>query len=60
VSNLLCEIVIAVLSGSVPLTKYFSGDQIKKNEWAGLVANMRDKRGEYRVLAGRPEGQRPL
>ena len=28
--------------------------------WAGHVARMGEKRGAYRVLAGKPEGNRPL
>jgi hypothetical protein len=28
--------------------------------WAGFVARMREKRGIYRVLVGKPEGKRPL
>jgi hypothetical protein len=28
--------------------------------WAGHVARMRDTRGVYRVLVGKPEGKRPL
>ena len=44
----------------VLLTQYFSVDQIKKNKMAGHVACMGDKRGVYRVLVGKPEGQRPL
>jgi len=28
--------------------------------WAGHVARMRDGRGVYRVLIGKPEGKRPL
>jgi hypothetical protein len=28
--------------------------------WAGHVARMGEKRGAYRILAGRPEGRRPL
>jgi len=28
--------------------------------WAGLVARMGEKRGEYRFLVGKPEGKRPL
>jgi hypothetical protein len=28
--------------------------------WAGHVACMRDRRGVYRVLVGKPEGKRPL
>jgi len=28
--------------------------------WAGHVARLRDRRGVYRVLVGKPEGKRPL
>ena len=28
--------------------------------WAGHVTRMREGRGVYRVLAGKPEGKRPL
>ena len=28
--------------------------------WAGHVAGMRERRGVYRVLVGKPEGKRPL
>jgi hypothetical protein len=28
--------------------------------WAGHVAHMRERRGVHRMLAGRPEGRRPL
>ena len=28
--------------------------------WAGHVAGMRERRGAYRVLVGKPEGKRPL
>ena len=28
--------------------------------WAGHVARMRERRGVYRVLVGKPEGRRPL
>ena len=28
--------------------------------WAGHVARMRERRGAYRVLVGKPEGKRPL
>ena len=45
---------------AVPLTKYHSGDQIKKMRRAGHVACMGDRRGAYRVLVRRPEGRRPL
>ena len=38
------------------------GDQIEKNEMGGHVARMggEEKRGEFRVLVGKPEGKRPL
>jgi len=28
--------------------------------WAGHVARMREERGVYRVLVGKPEGKRPM
>jgi hypothetical protein len=43
----------------VLLTKYHSGDQVKKR-WAGHVARMGERRGAYRALVGKPEGRRPL
>jgi hypothetical protein len=42
------------------ITKYYSGDQIKKNEVGGHVARIGEGRGAYRILVGRPEGRRPL
>jgi hypothetical protein len=32
----------------------------RKMRWAGHVARMGEGRGVYRVLVGRPEGERPL
>jgi hypothetical protein len=32
----------------------------RRMRWAGHVASMREKRGAYRILVGRPEGRRPL
>jgi hypothetical protein len=32
----------------------------RRLRWAGHVARMREGRGVYRVLVGRPEGKRPL
>ena len=32
----------------------------RRMRWAGPVALMGDRRGVYRVLVGKPEGQRPL
>jgi hypothetical protein len=40
--------------------KYFSGDQIKKNEKGGHVARMVERRDEYRFLVAKLEGKRPL
>ena len=34
------------------LAKYYAGDQMEKNELAGHVACMGERRGEYRVLVG--------
>ena len=32
----------------------------RRMRWAGHLARMGENRGEYRVLAGKPEGKRPL
>jgi hypothetical protein len=32
----------------------------RRMKWAGHVARMRDVRGAYNILVGRPEGRRPL
>jgi len=32
----------------------------RRMRWAGHVARMREERGAYRVLVGKPEGKRPL
>jgi hypothetical protein len=32
----------------------------RRMRWAGHVACMRERRGIYRVLVGKPEGKRPL
>ena len=34
--------------------------KLRRMRWAGHVARMGDGRGVYRVLVGKPEGQRPL
>jgi hypothetical protein len=37
--------------------------RVKKSgrlRWAGHVARMRERRGAYRILVGKPEGKRPL
>jgi hypothetical protein len=40
------------------IIKYYLGCQIKKMRWAGHVADMREGRGAYRVLEGKPGGKR--
>jgi hypothetical protein len=32
----------------------------RRMRWAGNVARMAEKRNTYRLLAGKPEGRRPL
>ena len=32
----------------------------RRMRWAGHVARMRERRGVYKVLVGKPEGKRPL
>jgi len=44
----------------VLLTKYYSGDQIEKNEMSGHVARMGEGRGAYRFFVGKPEGKSHL
>jgi len=39
------------------LTQYFWGDKIEKNEMGGHVACVEERRGVYRILVGKPEGQ---
>jgi len=43
------------------LTNYL-GDQIEKNELGGgaCIAGIKETRGVYRILVGKPEGKRPL
>jgi hypothetical protein len=31
-----------------------------RTKWAGHIARVGEKRGEYRILVGRPDGRRPL
>jgi hypothetical protein len=40
--------------------RYCSGDKIENNEKGGHVARMRERKGVYRVLVGKPEEKRPL
>jgi hypothetical protein len=32
----------------------------RRMRWAGLVARMGERRTAYRILAGKPEGRKPL
>jgi len=32
----------------------------RRMRWAGNIARMRGRRGAYRVLVGKPDGNRPL
>jgi hypothetical protein len=42
------------------LTKYYSGDQIEKNEIGRAFSMYRERRGVNRFLVGKPEGRRSL
>jgi hypothetical protein len=38
----------------------FSGDKKERNEMGGTCSACGEERGVYRVLVGKPEGNRPL
>jgi len=42
------------------LTQHCSGDKIEKNEMGGACSTYGERRGVYRILAGKHEGKRPL
>jgi hypothetical protein len=42
------------------LAQYSSVKKSRRMRWAGHVAHMKERRGIYRVLVGKPEGKRPL
>jgi len=49
-----------MLYWSLLFTKYYSGDQINKNEMIGACSTywgQGDRRRTYRVLVGKPEGK---
>jgi hypothetical protein len=35
-------------------------DILRRMGWAGHMTHMRDRRGAYNILVGRPEGKQPL
>jgi hypothetical protein len=39
---------------------YYSGGQIKKSEMGGTCSTYGESRGVYRILVGKPEGNRTL
>jgi hypothetical protein len=45
---------------AVLVTKYYSGDEIKKNEMGRACSMYGARRGAYRVLVRKPEGRKPL
>jgi hypothetical protein len=45
---------------SVILIKCYSEDKIEKNEMGETCGTYGERRGAYRVSAGKPEGKRPL
>jgi hypothetical protein len=47
-------------SGCVILTKYYAGDQIKKNEMGGARETYGERRYVRRVSVRKTEGERPL
>ena len=42
------------------LAQYSSVMKSRRMRWAGRVAHMKERRGIYRVLVGKPGGKRPL
>ena len=45
---------------SMLVTKYHSGDQIKKTQIGRTCNSMGERRGTYRILVGKPKERRPL
>jgi hypothetical protein len=48
------------LNGLYSLTNIVQVIKSRRLRWVGHVAHMREGRGVYRVLVGKPEGKRPL
>ena len=51
-----CSFVVIIIISSSSSCKYFSGDQIKKNEMGGACTRMGERKGAIRVLVWKPEG----
>lgn len=45
---------------SVPLTKYYFDDKVKKTEMGKTCRIVGDSRSAYKVLVGKPEGRESL
>jgi hypothetical protein len=45
---------------TVLLTQYCAGDKIEKNEMDAACSADEEGRSVYRILVGKPEGNRPL
>ena len=41
-------------------SKFYTGDQIKKNEMGRACSTHEERRDAYRVLVGKPNGRRPF
>jgi hypothetical protein len=48
------------LHGLYPLPSIVRVIKVSRVRWAGHVARIREVRGAYNILVGRPEGRRPL
>jgi hypothetical protein len=48
------------VAGSALLIKYYSGDQIERNEMGEARSTYGERSGSYRVLVGKREGKTPL
>jgi hypothetical protein len=53
------KITKSLSTQTVLITKYYSGNQIEKNEMGGARSTYGEKKGAYRILVGTPEGSRP-
>jgi hypothetical protein len=51
---------IEELNDLYPSPNIFRATKSRRTRWAGHVSHMRESRGMYRVLVGKPEGKTPL